>query len=145
MPLVTEPIQPSDVPAVVDTAIAAFDDNVNTLMFHTRPFSEESIEIFRGARLRALKAPNSRSLKCVDTETGEIIAAIRYSIHAEIEYDDRTIEELVEERVGSLGKMKEFNKELAWSFYKLLLGTSREVLAIEGPDGKIGQQKMVCK
>lgn len=80
------------------------------------------------------KDPQTKSFKAVDRETGAIIGAAKWSIHAEEEEIDKTVEEESKGGVEAF-RVPELREEVASAFYKGLLEGKREIMGIKEDDG----------
>lgn len=86
------------------------------------------------------KDPQAKSFKAVDRETGAIIGAARWSIHADEQVIDKSVEE--ESRGGvEAFRVPELREEVASAFYRGLLEGKREIMGIREEDGKVRKLK----
>lgn len=126
----------NDAPEVFAAARKAF-TRFNRILFHPFPLSEESMDILANRRVESFnKDPLAKSFKAVDRETGAIIGAARWSIHAEEEVIDKTVEEESKRGVEAF-RVPELRVNVASAFYSGLLEGKREIMGIKDEDGKV--------
>lgn len=126
-----------DAPEVFTGARKAF-TRFNRILFNPFPLSAESMEILSKRRVESFsKDTQAKSFKAVDRETGAIIGAARWSIHADEEVIDKSVEE--ESRGGvEAFRVPELREAVASAFYRGLLEGKREIMGIkEDEDGKV--------
>lgn len=125
-----------DSPEVFTAARKAF-TRFNRILFDPFPLSEESMDLLSKRRTESFgKDPLAKSFKAVDRETGAIIGAARWSIHAE----EETIEKTVEEESGhgvEAFRVPELRVDVASAFYRDLFQGKREVMGIKEEDGRV--------
>lgn len=109
----------------------------NRILFDPFPLSEESMDILSKRRVESFnKDPLAKSFKAVDRETGAIIGAARWSIHAEVETIEKTVEEETAQGLGAFG-VPELRVDVARAFYSGLLEGKREIMGIKEEDGRV--------
>jgi GNAT superfamily N-acetyltransferase len=129
-----------DAPEIFIGARKAF-TRFNKILFNPFPLSAESMEILSKRRVESFsKNPQAKNFKAVDRETGAIIGAARWSIHAEEEEIDKTVEEESEGGVEAF-RVPELREEVASAFYTGLLEGKREIMGIKDDDGKVTKLK----
>jgi GNAT superfamily N-acetyltransferase len=129
-----------DVPEAFAAARKAF-TRFNRVLFNPFPLSAESMDLLSKSRVETFsKNPQAESFKAVDRETGAIIGAARWSIHADDEIIDKTVEEEGKGGVEAF-RVPELREDVASAFYTGLFEGKREIMGIKQEDGRVTKLK----
>ncbi|KAL3477637.1 acyl-CoA N-acyltransferase [Aspergillus californicus] len=131
--LITEPMKATDLEEALIVGEAAFED-LNRLVYTKTPLSDESRQrdILRRTKVFG---NNTHDFKVTDTSTGRIIAVSRWSPYEEEQVLDKTVEEVVAERLSV--DIPEMRKDVAARVWTVINEGKRAILGIVDDDGKV--------